>query len=231
MKSKILLRLFLVSNISFFSGALYAAPYDDLIVKHSYDQGLDPNLVRSVIYRESAFNPNARSNKNAQGLMQVIPSTARLMGVNPSNLYDPEMNIVAGTRYLAFLSKRFNGDLTKIIAGYNAGHGAVDKFGGVPPYRETRNYVRAVSDKYIALSNGGYIPARSYNYANYTYTAKPVSYKQGDSRLVMQQVMNSDTTIYNRNAVIAAQLAAQQAQAKQAQQAQQQNEGNTYANF
>ncbi len=69
MKSKILLRLFLMSNISFFSGALYAVPYDDLIVKHSYNQGLDPNLVRSVIYRESAFNPNARSNKNAPHLL------------------------------------------------------------------------------------------------------------------------------------------------------------------
>ncbi|RCT89655.1 lytic transglycosylase domain-containing protein [Acinetobacter baumannii] len=240
MKSKTLLRLFLAASISVFSAALYANPYDTLIVKYSYEQGIDPNLTRSVIYRESAFNPNARSNKNAQGLMQVIPSTARLMGVNPSTLYDPEMNIIAGTRYLAFLSKRFNGDLTKIIAGYNAGHGAVEKFGGIPPYRETQNYVRAVSDKYIALSNGGYLPSRSYNYANYTYQAKPVSYnyKKADSRMVIQQVMNSDTTIYNRNAVIAAQLAAQkaqaqqaQAQAQQAQQAQKQNEGNNYANF
>lgn len=229
MKSRLSLRLFLAANISIFSVASYAAPYDDLIIKHSYEQGLDPNLVRSVIYRESAFNPNARSYKDAQGLMQVIPSTARLMGVNPSSLYDPEMNIIAGTRYLAFLSKRFNGDLTKIIAGYNAGHGAVDKFGGVPPYRETRNYVRAVSDKYIALSNGSYLPARNHNYANYTYTAKPVSYKQVDNtQLVMQQIMNSDTTIYNRNAVIAAQMAAQQAQS---QQTLKQNEGNTYAKF
>lgn len=64
--------------------------------------------------------------------MQVIPSTARLMGVDPSRLYEPEQSIIAGTRYLAFLNKRFNGDLTKMIAGYNAGHGAVEKFGGIP---------------------------------------------------------------------------------------------------
>lgn len=223
MKTKSLIFLILTAVVSVFSTALYAAPYDDLIVKHSYEQGLDPNLVRSVIYRESHFNPNARSKKNAQGLMQVIPGTARLMGVNPSLLYDPEMNIVAGTRYLAFLSKRFNGDLVKVIAGYNAGHGAVDRFGGVPPYRETRNYVRAVIDKYINLSNGGSLQAKSYNRTNDRYSVKAVSYKSADSsRSVIQQVMNSDTTIYNRNAVIAAQT--QQIQA-------QQFEGNNYARF
>lgn len=109
-----------------------ASPFDDLINKHAQLTGLDPNLVKAVITRESNFNPNARSPKDARGLMQVIPSTAKLMGVNPSRLYEPEQSIIAGTRYLAFLSKRFNGDFTKMVAGYNAGHGAVEKFGGIP---------------------------------------------------------------------------------------------------
>ncbi|HEE5902762.1 lytic transglycosylase domain-containing protein [Acinetobacter baumannii] len=134
---------------------VYASPYEELINKHSIENGVDPKLTTAVMARESNFNPNARSSKNALGLMQVIPSTARLMGVDPRRLYDPEQNIIAGTRYLAFLSRRFNGDLTKVIAGYNAGHGAVEKFGGIPPYRETQNYVRYVSSKYLALNGGG----------------------------------------------------------------------------
>lgn len=134
---------------------VYASPYDELINKHSIANGLDPNLVTAIMARESAFKANARSHKDARGLMQVIPSTARLMGVDPSRLYEPEQSIIAGTRYLAFLTKRFNGDLTKVIAGYNAGHGAVEKFGGIPPYRETQNYVRFVSSKYLALNGGG----------------------------------------------------------------------------
>lgn len=95
---------------------VYASPYSDLIHKHSVANGLDPNLVTAIMARESAFKANARSHKDARGLMQVIPSTARLMGVDPSRLYEPEQSIIAGTRYLAFLNKRFNGDLTKMIA-------------------------------------------------------------------------------------------------------------------
>lgn len=128
-----------------------ASSYDSLIEKHSRLVGLDPNLVKAVITRESNFNPNARSPKDARGLMQVIPSTAKLMGVNPSRLYEPEQSIIAGTRYLSFLNERYNGNLIKIIAGYNAGHGAVDKYKGIPPYRETQNYVRYVSAKYKTL--------------------------------------------------------------------------------
>lgn len=148
-------------KLSFFIGSLLFSqcclaakpPYDDLIVKYSAQLNLDANLVRSVIYRESAFNPNAKSHKNAQGLMQVIPSTASMMGVNPASLYDPEQNIIAGTRYLAYLSNKFNNDLVKVIAGYNAGHGAVEKYNGVPPYRETRNYVSLVTQRYNMLSS------------------------------------------------------------------------------
>lgn len=150
---KTLLSFFIGSSL--FSQYCFAAnnTYDDLIVKHSAELNLDANLVRSVIYRESAFNPNARSHKNAQGLMQVIPSTARMMGVNPAFLYDPEQNIIAGTRYLAYLSNKFNNDLVKVVAGYNAGHGAVEKYNGVPPFRETINYVNLVTQRYNQLSS------------------------------------------------------------------------------
>lgn len=148
---------------------IYASPYSDLIQKHAVANGLDPNLVTAIMARESAFKPNARSNKDARGLMQVIPSTARLMGVDPRRLYEPEQSIIAGTRYLAFLNKRFNGDLTKMIAGYNAGHGAVEKFGGIPPYRETQNYVRLVSSKYQTLNGGGSF--NTYNTNNNTTEA------------------------------------------------------------
>lgn len=146
MRNKI--KLFALCTIPIMASA---SPFDDLINKHAQLTGLDPKLVKAVITRESNFNPNARSPKDARGLMQVIPSTAKLMGVNPSRLYEPEQSIIAGTRYLAFLSKRFNGDFTKMVAGYNAGHGAVEKFGGIPPYRETQNYVRLVSAKYKTL--------------------------------------------------------------------------------
>lgn len=150
---KNVLLMVLVVAISCNCFAANRTNYSDLIIKYSSMQNLDVNLVRSIIYNESEFNPNARSNKNAQGLMQVLPDTARFMGVNPSSLYDPEQNIIAGTRYLAFLKNRFNNDFIKIVAGYNAGHGAVEKFGGVPPYRETRNYVNLVTNRYNMLSS------------------------------------------------------------------------------
>ena len=150
-----------------------ADDHDGLVVKHSKIQGLDPNLVRAVIFRESRGNPNAISNKNARGLMQVIPPTAARMGVNPKHLYDPEQNIIAGTRYLRFLTDRFNGHLDYILAGYNAGEGAVEKYRGIPPYRETRHYVVEVKNRYAQLSNGSVpqkykaVNVRPQNYENW----------------------------------------------------------------
>ena len=104
--------------------------------------------------RESGGHQYATSHKNARGLLQVIPPTAARMGVNPKYLYNPEHNIIAGTRYLRFLSNRYKGNINLILAGYNAGEGAVDKYGGIPPYRETQKYVRLVKAKYARLSNG-----------------------------------------------------------------------------
>jgi soluble lytic murein transglycosylase-like protein len=105
--------------------------------------GVDEAIVRAIIHAESAYNPNALSRVGAQGLMQLMPATARRFGVG--NAFDATQNISGGVQYLAFLLKRFKGDLSLAAAGYNAGEGAVDKYRGVPPYSETRRYVERVS--------------------------------------------------------------------------------------
>jgi len=113
------------------------------------DYGVDEAIVRAIIHAESAFNPNALSRVGAQGLMQLMPATARRFGVG--NAFDAGQNIRGGVQYLAFLLKRFNGDLSLTAAGYNAGEGAVDKYKGVPPYSETQRYVQRVgllADRY-----------------------------------------------------------------------------------
>ncbi|HFK2921434.1 TPA: lytic transglycosylase domain-containing protein [Stenotrophomonas maltophilia] len=104
--------------------------------------GVDEAVVRAIIHAESAYNPTALSRAGAQGLMQLMPPTAARFGVSDS--YDAGQNIRGGVQYLAWLLKRFNGDLTLAAAGYNAGEGAVDRHGGVPPYSETQYYVRRV---------------------------------------------------------------------------------------
>lgn len=113
-----------------------------LVEEHAKRQGLSPDLVSAVIQAESAFNPRARSAKGAMGLMQLMPETAAEYGVR--NAYDPEENIRAGTAYLASLIDRYD-DEGLALAAYNAGPGAVDKYGRtIPPYRETRNYVARI---------------------------------------------------------------------------------------
>lgn len=105
--------------------------------------GLDEALVRAIVHAESSFNPLAISHKGAQGLMQLIPATAERFGVE--DVFDPVQNLRGGAEYLAWLLRRFDGDITLAAAGYNAGEGNVDRFDGVPPFDETRRYVERVA--------------------------------------------------------------------------------------
>ena len=114
----------------------------DLVKKIAPDYRVEPQLVLAIIQIESNFNPAALSPKNAMGLMQLIPDTAARFNVK--NAYDPKQNIRGGLAYLRWLLAYFEGNLTLVAAAYNAGEGAVERYGGVPPYAETRNYVRRV---------------------------------------------------------------------------------------
>ena len=108
--------------------------------------GLDPDLVRAVVSVESGFRPQAVSPKGAQGLMQLMPRTASSLGVKDA--FDPAQNLDGGTRHLGQLLTLYGGDLARALAAYNAGEGAVHRHGGVPPYRETRAYVKKVLERY-----------------------------------------------------------------------------------
>jgi soluble lytic murein transglycosylase-like protein len=142
-------------GVNFGTLRLNTAAYEPEIRSAAAQHGVDEAIVRAIIHAESAFNPNARSRVGAQGLMQLMPPTARRFGV--SNAYDPAQNIRGGVQYLAWLLKRYNGDLTLAAAGYNAGEGAVDRYKGVPPYSETRRYVervRVLADRYRGVLAG-----------------------------------------------------------------------------
>jgi len=120
---------------------------DGFIVDSSRRNSVDPLLLYSIMHQESTFKPYALSNKGARGLMQLMPGTARRFGV--TSIFDPRQNIEGGARYVRFLLDHFKGDVALTLAGYNAGEGAVMKYGyRVPPYRETQEYVRRISKRY-----------------------------------------------------------------------------------
>jgi soluble lytic murein transglycosylase-like protein len=125
---------------------------DEIIVTAATRHGVEPLLLYSVMHQESAFNSQAVSPKGARGLMQLMPATAARFGVK--NIFDPEQNIHGAAQYLRFLLDLFDGDVSLALAGYNAGEGAVKKYGyAVPPYRETINYVRKIKRRYTNLSS------------------------------------------------------------------------------
>jgi soluble lytic murein transglycosylase-like protein len=119
---------------------------DQIIFDAGQRQGIDPRFIHAVIWQESKYDRNAHSRAGAQGLMQLMPATARRFGCK--NAVDPVENVKAGTKYLSWLLKRFNGDVQLTLAGYNAGEGAVDKYNGIPPYDETQNYVKKIVGRY-----------------------------------------------------------------------------------
>ena len=119
-----------------------AVPFGDLIHAKAQKYNVDPALVAAVVETESRFRTNARSQVGARGLMQLMPKTGRWLGAR--NLYNADQNVDAGAKYLRYLNQRFDGNLTKTIAAYNAGEGNVRRFGGIPPFRETRDYVQRV---------------------------------------------------------------------------------------
>jgi soluble lytic murein transglycosylase len=137
--------------------AIPEAELGDVITRHATTQRLDPKLVQALIQVESGYNHRALSRKGAKGLMQLMPDTANLFRV--SDPYDPEENVRGGTRYLRALVDRFPGRLDLAVAAYNAGPKAVERYGGVPPYQETRDYVRRVLALYQGNDPGADVAA------------------------------------------------------------------------
>ncbi|MBC7899835.1 MAG: lytic transglycosylase domain-containing protein [Saprospiraceae bacterium] len=130
--------------------------HDSYIVDSSRRYGIDPLLIYAQMHQESSFKITATSHKGASGLMQLMPATARRFGV--TKIYDPQQNIEAGVKYMRWLLNTFNGDVVLALAGYNAGEGAVMKYGyNVPPYRETQEYVRRISARYNSISDPRYV--------------------------------------------------------------------------
>ena len=127
--------------------------YADTVNRFALRHGVDPSLVRAVIHAESAFRPDAVSPKGAGGLMQLMPGTAERFNV--ADRFNPEQNIAGGVAYLALLLEMFGGDRELAVAAYNAGENAVKRYGGIPPYRETKTYVRRVMQLQAAYAGTG----------------------------------------------------------------------------
>jgi hypothetical protein len=159
---------------------------DAYIVDSARRYNIDPLLIYAQMHQESSFKLKATSYKGASGLMQLMPATARRFGV--TNIYDPKQNIDAGVRYMRWLLNTFGGDVVLALAGYNAGEGAVWKYGNqIPPYRETQEYVRRITARYNSISN-----------PNFVKTVKAVTTQQA-ARL--EQKENKPLTVYEPNAL------------------------------
>ena len=163
----------------------------------SRTHGLDPHLVDLVIRMESGYNPRALSSKGARGVMQLMPETASLYGVR--NAYDPFQNIRGGVRYLSDLLQRFNSDLSLALAAYNAGPKAVERHGGVPPFDETRAYVRSI----LAAYTGGPTTATlTGGFGRPAHPSRPIELVGGSSRPVISNTRRpGEATITRRLAL------------------------------
>jgi murein DD-endopeptidase MepM/ murein hydrolase activator NlpD len=151
-ESEIIKRTFIESPAAVSRASYTGRPQVDAIIEQAARRhGVDPNLVAAVMRTESAVRQNAVSHKGASGYMQLMPATFRQFAGPGKNIFDPVENINAGVAYLKSLSNRYRGSLDKILAGYNAGEGNVDKFGGIPPFKETRNFVATVKSRYREL--------------------------------------------------------------------------------
>ena len=156
--------------------------FDQMIRQAAQQHGVSEGLIKAVMHTESGFNINARSPVGAQGLMQLMPATARRFNV--SNAYDPQQNIFGGARYLSWLLKRFNGNTQLAIAAYNAGEGNIDKYGGIPPFRETQDYVRRVTSRFQNLYSSGLSSTSNSNNANTQVIAQSANYTSSNSEAV-----------------------------------------------
>ncbi|ENX36727.1 hypothetical protein F888_03298 [Acinetobacter courvalinii] len=155
--------------------------FDQLIRQAAQQHGISEGLIKAVMHTESGFNIKARSPVGAQGLMQLMPATARRFNV--SNAYDPQQNIFGGAKYLSWLLKRFNGNTQLAIAAYNAGEGNVDKYGGIPPFRETQDYVRRVTSRYQNLYASGLGTFTESNSSNTQVLAQSANYSSSSNNI------------------------------------------------